>query len=448
MKQHILILGAGRSSGSLINYLGKWTKKSPISLTVADLDLDLVRKKTIDYPHIQVVKINISDAVHLENLIIDATIVVSMLPHLFHLKVAKLCLKHSKHMLTASYAKHEIKVLNKKAKEKNLVFLFELGADPGIDHLSACRIIENIKNKDGKIHSFKSFTGALMSLKDELDNPWKYKFTWNPKNVVIAGQGEMARYRENKLTYYVPYPRLFSKLWSFDLPNVGSYEAYANRNSLDYSKHYKIDGVPTIIRGTLRRPGFCEAWYALALLGVTENITKINIPTDYTYKDFFLKLTDSADTFSNKHIFEQLIRTSLSKEAWEKIQYLELDSEKIIPYGTYTAAEILEKILLEKWKLNEQDKDMLLMYHEVEYTIDHKHYQHTSLMSLEGKDVNHTAISDTVGLPLAMGVKLLATGKIKETGVILPFHSEIYIPILNELNEFGITFIENETEIK
>ncbi|MCO6494571.1 MAG: saccharopine dehydrogenase NADP-binding domain-containing protein [Bacteroidetes bacterium] len=442
MKQTILILGAGRSSGSLINYLGKWTASNNIDLIVADLSIAEAKRKTVEYPHIKTMQLDIQEVEQFEKLIINSTVVVSMLPHSLHPKVAKLCIKHSKHLATASYAKREIMAFNKKAKENGLTFLFELGADPGIDHLSACKIINEIKQQNGVINSFKSFTGALMSIQSEKDNPWKYKFTWNPRNVVTAGQGEMARYRVSDLTYYVPYTRLFNKLWEVEFPDLGIYEAYANRNSLDYIKHYQIDGVPTIIRGTLRRKGFCEAWNALIQLGATENITKITIPEDYSYHDFFLKLTDSHNTFSNKKVFEELINSNFSQETWEKIKFLELNSRKAIGAGTYTAAEILEKVLLDKWKLNPKDKDLLVMYHEVDYTIDNKQNKLTSRMSLEGKDADHTAISDTVGLPLAMGVKLLITGKISQKGVVLPVTPEIYTPILKELNNYGIHFTE------
>ncbi|MBX2985843.1 MAG: saccharopine dehydrogenase NADP-binding domain-containing protein [Bacteroidia bacterium] len=442
MEQSILILGAGRSSGSLITYLGQWTSSNNIKLTVADLDELEAKRKSAAYPHIKTVQLDIHDSEQFEALIVDSTVVVSMLPHALHPKVAKLCIKHSKHLATASYAKREIMAFDKKAKENGLSFLFELGADPGIDHLSACKIINDIKEKGGTITSFKSFTGALMSPKNENDNPWNYKFTWNPKNVVTAGQGEMARYRVSELTYYVPYTRLFNKLWHINFPKLGAYEAYANRNSLDYTKHYRIEGVPTIIRGTLRRTGFCEAWNALILLGITENTTKITIPKNYSYKDFFLKFTDSHNTFSNRKAFEGLIGTPISKPTWEKIKYLKLNSNKIIGAGTYTPADVLEKLLLERWQLNPKDQDLLVMYHQIDYTLNESTHTITSCMSLKGKDAAHTAISDTVGLPLAMGVKLLLNGQIPKKGVILPVIPEIYIPILNELKEYGIVFKE------
>jgi len=442
MREQILILGAGRSSGSLIDYLGKWSANNSYGITVADIDEEAVKHKTRNFPHAVSVKIDPENPNQLERLVASASMVISLLPPTLHPIIAKYCLKHFKNLATASYASDEIKAFDAEAKEKGLCFLFELGVDPGIDHMSSIKMIEQARKMGGKVLGFKSFSGALLSPQTEKDNPWKYKFTWNPRNVVLAGQGIMAQFRIHNKEYFLPYLRLFKELWKIDFPNLGEYEAYPNRNSLEYVEQYKLQDIPFLVRGTLRRKGFSEAWNALVQLGATNDNTCIKIGKGKTICDFFNKLVKEPDTLKDKEKFEKLICLSLSDEAWEKIQFLELNSKEPLKEGSYTPAEVLEKILLTKWKLNPQDKDMVIMYHELEYELNGKNHKSISRLSMEGKNADETAISSTVGLPLAMGVKLLLNKTIKQTGIVLPIYPEIYLPILEELESYGIKFEE------
>lgn len=442
MQEHILILGAGRSSGSLINYLGKWSEENGYGITVADIDEKAADFKTRNFPHAVSVKINPADSNQLEKLVACATLVISLLPPSLHPQIAKYCLKHYKDLATASYASDEIKSFDAEAKEKGLCFLFELGVDPGIDHMSSLKMIEEARKIGGKVIGFKSFSGALLSPETEKDNPWNYKFTWNPRNVVIAGQGIMAQFRIHNKEYFLPYLRLFKELWKIDFPKLGEYEAYPNRNSLEYVEQYQLQEIPFLVRGTLRRKGFSEAWNALIQLGATNDNTRINIGKGKTTCDFFNKLVREPDTLKVKEKFEKLICLSLSEDAWKKIQFLELDNKEPLEEGSYTPAEVLEKVLLSKWKLNPQDMDMVLMYHELEYELEGKKFKSISRLSMKGKNADETAISSTVGLPLAMGVKLLLNNKIKQTGIVLPIYPEIYLPILEELESYGIKFEE------
>ncbi len=440
MAYDFLILGAGRSAGSLIDYLGKWTAKNQKSMCVADLSLEAAQEKSKDFEHCITIKIEANNELQLEKLIAQSTIVISLLPPPLHPVVAKFCLKHFKHMATASYASPEIMKFHEEAKQKGLTFLFELGVDPGIDHMSSLKLIHKAKQDGGQIQSFKSFSGALMSLSSENDNPWQYKFTWNPRNVVLVGQGAMAQYRVNNSNYFVPYQRLFKETWNVEIPSFGNYEAYANRNSLQYNDHYGLNDVPFLVRGTLRRPGFCEAWNALIRLGATNNQTYIHVPQKSTIKDFFSQLLRNGNELSDKQSFENLIGSAISNSAWDKIQYLDLLSNKSLSSGDYTPADVLELVLLDKWNLENKDTDMVLMYHELTYLKNGKNITLKSHLAIEGKSGYQTAISSTVGLPLAIGVKLLFNNKIKETGVVLPVKESMYNPILEELKDYGIEF--------
>jgi saccharopine dehydrogenase-like NADP-dependent oxidoreductase len=447
MQESILILGAGRSSGSLIDYLGRWSAQNSYTLIVADIDKALALEKTKKIKGAMVVQINPNDSNQLDRLIANAAIVISLLPAHLHPVVAKLCLLHYKNLATASYVADEIREIENEVKEKGLTFLFELGVDPGIDHMSAIQMIDNVKEKKAEILSFKSFSGALLAPETEVDNPWHYKFTWNPRNVIMIGQNALAQYRTGGKNYFVPYYRLFSELWSVNFPSLGDYSAYANRNSLQYERLYNLQNVAELIRGTLRRPGFCEAWNALIHLGATHNNTKITVPKEGVVRDFFSQLIKNGNEFSDKKSFEMLIGFSISDIAWQSISFLELSGNTPLQAGSYTPAEVLEMILLDKWKLKPQDKDCVVMYHELTYKKEGQIRKKISRMVMTGKNAEETAISSTVGLPLAMGVKLLLQGRISQKGVVLPVHKEIYEPILEELQEFGITFKEVDSEV-
>jgi saccharopine dehydrogenase-like NADP-dependent oxidoreductase len=442
---HILVLGAGRSSGSLIQYLADWSTTMGHAITVADRSPEALESKCAEYPSIQTVTLDDQHLTSLESLVKTCDIVVSLLPPEMHVTVGQMCLHHGKHMATASYATPEIMAMDKEAKEKNLVFLYELGVDPGIDHMSSLHMIHKAMKEKGKIQSFKSFGGALLSPETEKDNPWNYKFTWNPRNVVLNGQGSMARYRIQHRDYYVPYARLFRETWNVHVPDAGDYEAYANRNSLQYIQHYGLKDVPTLIRGTLRRPGFCEAWNALIHWGATHNDTVITVENDVPVKDYFSHLMLNPSGLDHQSGFEQQIGFALSDEAWKRISFLELNGHLLLPKGSYTPAEVLLHVLLQKWALHEQDKDMVVMYHELTYHTGQTEKKIVSTLCLKGKNSRETAISSTVGLPLAMGVRLIAEQKIPYCGVILPVVPEIFIPILEELRSYGISFTTHTT---
>jgi len=346
-----------------------------------------------------------------------------MLPPSFHVLIAKDCIKHKKNLITASYVSEEMKVLNKQALDANILILNEIGLDPGIDHISAMSIIDSLKDQKINITSFKSFCGGLID-PVYCNNPWGYKFTWNPKNVVLAGK-DGARYLKNGKIKEIPYTDVFKNLESVSIPNYGDFESYPNRDSLHYKKKYNLNNIQTLVRGTLRKKGFSSAWDFLVNLG----FTSYNENTKIISRDDFLiqknKITD--------------------KKVLEKINYLDIDNinfDKNISDG-----EILQNILEKKWKLDEGDKDMIVMQHKFEF--EDKNYKKRLLSSMvvTGTDSFRTAMAKTVGLPIFFATKLILEEKISLKGVRIPVYKELYIPILKSLEKEGIQFIESIEEI-
>jgi len=437
--ERILVLGAGRSSGSLIQYLGKWCETENFSLVVADLDYNLVEEKTKGLEYCTKIKIEKDNTLQLEQLVSESTMVVSLLPVFMHYTIAQYCIKHKKNMATASYVSPELKELENQIKENNLCFLFELGVDPGIDHLSAKKLIDEIEKEGGHIHSFKSYTGALLHPNSETANPWKYLFTWNPRNVVLAGQGSWAKFKEKGQIKYLPYSRIFKETTPINLKQIGDFEAYVNRDSLEYEKSFGLENCDTIIRGTLRRPFFSEAWNILVYFGITADNIQIPVKNHTAIKQFYSQIC-GLEKFSKKEM-EQKIGSTMSMEAWRNIEYLELDSPKTLEEGNYTPAQILEQLLIKKWKFEANHQDRVVMCHIINYTQKQQEKQKISYLTIDGNK-DQTAISSSVGLPLAMGVKQIVQKKFQKTGIHIPIYKELYEPILAELETFGIKFYE------
>lgn len=444
MKQ-ILVLGAGLSAKRLVDYFLNNAEDHQWFITLADIDKSLAEKKINNSPDGRAVGLDVKDEAAIADLIKDKDIVVSLLPPVFHDKIATECLKQGVNMATASYVSPAMKAIDEQAKAKGLVFLNELGVDPGIDHMSAMQIIDKIRKKGGKLTSFYSFTGGLIAPESDT-NPWHYKFTWNPRNVVLAGQG-VSQFIKNGRYKYIPYHKLFDRILEREVPGFGKFEIYPNRDSLKYRKIYKLDDIQSMYRGTMRRPGFAKAWNVFVQLGCTDDSYTLEESETMTYRAFI-------NTFMryepNKAVEKKLIeylQLDPEGEVMEKLKWLGIFEDKVIGLPHATPAQILQKILMEKWSLNPQDKDMIVMQHEFEYELSNKKYQITSSMAFIGKDTVDTAMAFTVGTPLAIAVKLLLNGKIKSKGVLIPTHPEFYDPILKELKEYGLNFVEEEVEI-
>jgi saccharopine dehydrogenase-like NADP-dependent oxidoreductase len=438
----IFIIGAGRSSATLIRYLEEEAPTYSWEITVGDQDINLVNDKIT--PPTRAIVFDVFDEAQRNLEIEQADIVVSMLPARLHQVVALACLKFGKSLLTASYVSDELNDLDAEVKAKGLLFLNEMGVDPGIDHMSAMRLIDRVKSDGFAITDFESFTGGLVAPESD-NNPWNYKFTWNPRNVVVAGQGGPAKFLQEGKYKYIPYNRLFRRTEVIDIEGFGKFEGYANRDSLKYIDKYNLQGVPTVYRGTLRRPGYCRAWDIFVQLGATDDTYFMENTENMTYKEFINSFLYYAEAAVRLKLYHYM-HIDQDSDIIDKLEYLELFSDKKIGLKRATPAQILEHILSEKWKMEPDDKDMVVMWHKLLYKKngDSEPVKMTSSMVVLGEDSVHTAMSKTVGLPLAIATKMVMTGQIALTGVHIPNRKEIYEPVLNELESYGIAFVEKE----
>jgi saccharopine dehydrogenase-like NADP-dependent oxidoreductase len=444
--KNILVIGAGRSSSSLIKYLLENSATENWNVTVADVSLDAVKQKTKDHPNSRAIEFDINNEEQRAEEIKRADIVISMLPAFMHMNVARDCVKYKKHLATASYVSTEMAELDQEAKAAGIILLNETGLDPGIDHASAMKVIDEIHAKGGELTLFKSYCGGLVAPESN-DNPWGYKFSWNPRNVILAGQGT-AQYIEKGKYKYIPYNRLFTQIDSIKVDGYGSFDAYANRDSLSYRGFYNIEKIPTMLRGTLRMPGYCKAWNVFVKLGLTDDTYKIAASDQLTYPE----LMEAFLPNGNQTVKERLVAfmgSEMDSEALQKIEWLGLFENTKIKIANASPAQILQALLEEKWKLQEHDKDLIVMQHQFEFkTGNGSAKKIISSLVVKGEDPVYTAMAKTVGLPLAIVTKLILQDKIKARGVTIPTTKEIYEPLLKELEEQGVIFEEKEIDLK
>ncbi len=444
--KNIVVLGAGRSSSALIEYLLKQSTEYNWKVIVADFSLEAAQSKIKNHTNGKAIKLNIEDYAERNNLILQADAVVSLLPPHLHILAAKECLSCNKSLFTASYVSQDISEMDEEARQKGLLFMNECGLDPGIDHMSAVEIIHRIKNMGGEVLSFKSYTGGLIA-PESSDNPWRYKFTWNPRNVILAGQST-AQYLENGKVHYTPYRRLFRNTDLVEIDGHGNFDGYANRDSLNYIEHYDLKNVQTLIRGTLRNAGFCTAWDVFVTIGLTDDSFIINECDKYTYASLvrsFLPATDAGIDIIQS--VAKLCRIEQEGEVMNMIKWTGILDEVSIPLKKASPAGILQELLERKWSLKTTDKDMVVMNHEFIYRNEGKTKKINSSMVVIGKNSDDTAMAQTVGSPLGIVVKLHLTGKLTLTGVRIPVEPEIYNAVLPELKNLGISFNETEEEI-
>ena len=439
----IVIFGAGRSSTSLIEYLLSIAEEQNLLITLLDYNEELAKSKINNHKFGEAHFIDANNPNERLKFIKESQLVISMLPAHMHLGIVKDAIHEKVHVITPSYVTEEIRSLNADAKNNDVLILNEMGLDPGIDHMSAKKIIDEIEDNGGKLTGFESFTGGLVAPESD-DNPWNYKFTWNPRNVVLAGQGGAAKFIQEGKYKYIPYNKLFRRTEIIEIEGYGKFEGYANRDSLRYRSVYGLNEIPTMYRGTLRKIGFCRAWNVFVQLGLTDDSYVIEGSENMTNRDFI----NSFLAYNSHDSVELKLRHYLGIEQddyiWEKLVWLGLFEDKKIGLKNATPAQILQKILQDKWSLREEDKDMIVMWHKFNFSQKGVDKEIRSHMVYIGKDSKFTAMSDTVGLPLGIAAKLLLSGKIKDRGVKLPIEREIYLPVLSELEQLGITFEEKE----
>ena len=438
----ILIIGAGRSASSLIQYLLNKSEKENLHLVIGDLSLALAQKKTNDHPNATAIALDIFDEDQRKKAIQIADIVISMLPAHLHIQVAKDCIIYKKHLVTASYVSDAMQELDAAAKENNLIFMNEIGLDPGIDHMSAMKVIDEIKEKGGEMILFESFCGGLVAPESDT-NLWNYKFTWAPRNVVLAGQGGAAKFIQEGTYKYIPYCNLFRRTEFLQVEGYGRFEGYSNRDSLKYRSVYGLDNVLTLYRGTIRRVGFSKAWNMFVQLGMTDDSYVMEDSENMSYREFVNSFLPYHPTDSVEIKTRLILKIDQDDIMWDKLLELDLfNPNKKIGLKNATPAQILEKILTDSWTLQQDDKDMIVMYHKFGYEYNGKKEQIDSKMVCIGDDQTYTAMAKTVGLPVAMATLLILNGKITTPGVQLPIRKEVYEPILKELEEYGVIFKE------
>ncbi len=442
----ILIIGAGRSASSLVKYLLDKSIEEKIQVIIADLSLDNCIKLAQNHPNSKVLELDIFNVSDRKDAIKNADIVISMLPARFHIDVAKDCIFYGKSLVTASYISDELKALDKEVKSKGLVFMNEIGLDPGVDHMSAMQVIDAIKDKGGKVILFESFTGGLVAPESD-DNLWNYKFTWNPRNVVVAGQGGVAKFIQEGKYKYIPYHKLFRRTEFLEVKGFGKFEALANRDSLSYREIYGLEDVLTLYRGTIRRVGFSRAWNVFVQLGMTDDSYIMEGSEHMTYRDFINSFLAYSPSDSVELKLRHYLNIDQDDILWDKLMELDLFSKsKKINLKDATPAQILQKILMDSWSLEEEDKDMIVMYHKFGYELNGKKKQIESNMVVIGDDQVYTAMAKTVGLPVAIATLKILNKEITSPGVQLPITKEVYEPILKELESYGIRFNEKEVE--
>lgn len=442
----ILVIGAGRSAIVLIDYLLENAEVENWHITVADADAAHAKKMIGDSKSATAIELDATIDARRAALIAEHDLIISMLPAFLHTMVANDCLALKKNLVTPSYISEDMRKMSQVVKDAGLIFLNELGVDPGIDHMSAMRLLDDMRSKGKEITCFESFTGGLVAPESD-DNPWNYKFTWNPRNVVLAGQGGAVKFKHNGKFKYIPYQKLFRRTEVIKIPDYGLFEGYANRDSLSYRELYKLEDIPTIYRGTLRRKGFCRSWDVFVQLGMTDDTYIMEDSMNMTHREFtnsFLKYNEH-DSVELK--LQYYMKMDQDGDVFDKLQWLGIfDNELIGLDKPSTPAQILQKILEKKWSLKPGDKDMIVMWHKIRTrdNADSPEEEIHSSMVVIGDEEPRTAMAKTVGLPMAIAAKLILNGTITTPGVHAPVTKEIYEPILNELESFGISFEERE----
>ena len=444
--KNILILGAGRSASVLIDYLLNTCKQNNWNLKVGEVNLELAREKIKGWSCASAIYFDINNEEQLISEVEWADIVISMLPPRFHITVIKECVSQAKNVLTASYMTPEIKEFQSEAEQKGILVLNECGLDPGIDHMSAMKVMDQIKENGGIIKGFESFTGGLLAPNED-PNPWDYKFTWNPRNVVLAGQGTVKFLQEGRYKY-IPYHRLFRRTEMVHIPKYGYFEGYANRDSLKYREVYRLDHVTTMYRGTLRRPGFCRAWNTFVQLGATDDSYEITNVGELTHRQFMNLFLSFNPHDSIELKLAHYMNFDMQSEEMHKLKWLGIFDDELVGLEKGTPAQILEHILKKKWTLDPHDRDMIVMWHKFNYEQNGDQREMHATLVATGDDQENTAMAKTVGLPMGIAAKLIMENRISRKGVCVPIWKEIYGPILDELvKDYGIDFIEEKIEI-
>ncbi len=444
MPRRILIVGAGKSTSYLLQYLLEHAEQENIFLAIADKNPDGIPQNFREHPLCKILTLDIADAEKRRGEVGKAELVISMLPPTLHLEVARDCLEFGINLVTASYISEGMRAMDREVRSRGLIFMNEIGLDPGIDHMSAMQVIDRIKARGGKMLLFESFTGGLVAPESDT-NLWNYKFTWNPRNVVVAGQGGAAKFIQEGTYKYIPYHKLFRRTEFLEVEGYGTFEAYANRDSLSYREAYGLQDALTLYRGTMRRVGFSRAWNIFVQLGMTDDSYRIENSKGMSFREFTNLFLPYSPTDSVELKLRHYMKIDQDDIIWGKLLEINLfDKKRLITQENATPAQILQEILEASWTLGPEERDMIVMYHKFGYELNGKKFQLDSNMVALGENRRLTAMAKTVGLPAAMAALLILNKKVKEPGVQIPIRREVYEPVLAELGKYGICFNEFE----
>lgn len=444
--KEVLLFGAGKSATLLIEYLLANAQKEGWRLTVADGNPALAASKINNHPSGRVVAVNdLNDETERRNLIANASIVISMLPPGYHILIAKDCLALKNNLLTASYIDEEMLALRAAVEEQGLLFLCEMGLDPGLDHMSAMQVFDRIRDAGGTITSYRSHCGGLIAPESDT-NPWHYKVSWNPRNITLAGHAG-AVFKEDNIIKELPYQTVFENCPVIEVPTLGKWACYPNRNSLAYIPIYKLESARTVLRSTLRHPDFCMAWQYIVIAGLSNPLDG-EIVENYKGKSIRDWFTGRLNFYTGSANFKDFLKRYVEPKQQALVEnlfnYLGLFSQEMIPARAMTSADILQYLLETRLALDPNDRDMIIMIHEIEFTLNDVEEKIFSSLIVKGDNALNTAMAKTVGLPLGAATRLILNGTIQAKGVQIPTVKEVYEPVLKELAQNGIEFYEEE----
>jgi len=433
----VLVLGAGLVSKPLVDYL----LNKGFKVLVASRTLSKAEKLVGDHPNGEAKRWVVEEKEELKNMVKDSDIVVSLLPYTYHVDVADVCLEYRKPMVTTSYVSDKMKALDQRAKDAGVILLNEIGLDPGIDHMSAMETIHRVEKEGGKVVSFRSLCGALPA-PEASDNPFRYKFSWSPRGVALAARNS-ARYLKEGKVVEVESKDLFRDVFTTEVEGIGMLEVYPNRDSMPYIELYGIKDAETMFRGTLRYPGWCELWYVISNSGLLDVEEKEW--GSITYREFMKKILGTEK--EPEEALAEKTGVSVDSEPIKKLEWLGIFSDEPIKTTKGGAIDVFVDLLLEKLSYREGERDMVILKDEVIADYGNRKVKYTSTLIDYGEIGKDTSIARTVSLPAACAVKLILEGEIKETGVHIPTHPDIYEPVLKELAELGIKSEEKVEEV-
>jgi saccharopine dehydrogenase-like NADP-dependent oxidoreductase len=437
---NILIIGAGRSSNVIIQYLLNTAKKYNWFVTVADAKPQLAIDKVNGHPNGRGTWLDVRKPGDRKDLIMRSDVVVSLLPPSLHYRLAKDCSKYKKYLVCASYVCRNLWRLNPQVIDTDLNFLSQEGLDAGIEPMASTKLVNDIREKGGKIISLRTFSGGVMA-PGGANNPWDYRLSWNPRNIVLAGQGTTQYIIKGKYKF-LPYNRLFQQYRKIEIPQIGTYDSFANRDSLLFRKEFGLEDIPTLKRSTLRSDGFCDAWNAMVKLGMTDSHFPILELDKMTYHDLFeaYLIGYKEGNMSLRDRVALSLGEELNSDVMQKLEWLGLFDRRRIRMSNASPAEILEDLLDKKMQLQKGDRDMVINMNMVKYQLKDKKYRIYSTMKLEGDADGDTAMSKFIGLPIGIMVKMIMRGQITSKGVSVQAQPQVYTAILEELKEHGIVF--------